>query len=104
MTSRVGRCVICGRMKIEHNHAGGRNFVAWFTMPFCPRHHAQFHALVAAAGINLEHHPDPYERLLRALKAIQICEFMLLEAMQELHSPSTSIDLPILDERINEHV
>jgi hypothetical protein len=104
MILRVGGCVICGKKKIEHNHAGGKNFVAWFTMPFCPKHHAQFHALVAAAGINLEYHPDPRERLLRALKAIQICEFMLLEAMQELNSSSTGIDLPKIEEGINEHV
>jgi hypothetical protein len=34
-------------------------------------------------------HPEPHERLLRALKAIQVCEFMLLEAMQELNLRSS---------------
>ncbi len=104
MISRVGGCVICGRKKIEHNHAGGKNFVAWFTMPFCPKHHAQFHALVAAAGINLEYTSDPIERLIRALKALLVCAFMLLEGLQELHSRSTGIDLTKVEEGINEHV
>ncbi len=104
MMSRVVGCVICGKKKIERNHAGGKNFVAWFTMPFCPKHHTQFHALVTAAGINLEYTSDAIERLIRALKALLVCAFMLLEAMQELHSRSTGIDLPNIEERINEHV
>jgi hypothetical protein len=108
--SRTGtyrlRCVICDTDKgVERNHAGGRNHVAWFTMPFCRKHHDQFHALVAAAGIDLEYHPDPHERLLRALKAIQVCEFMLLEAMQELSSRGPNVGgHPDLKERISEHV
>jgi len=102
--SRVVACVVCGKKKIERNHAGGKNFVAWFTMPFCPKHHAQFHALVAAAGINLEYTSDPIERLIRALKALLVCAFMLLEAMHELNSRSTGIDRPQFEERINEHV
>ena len=78
--------------------------MAWFTMPFCPKHHAQFHALVDAAGINLEYTSDPIERLIRALKALLVCAFLLLEALQELHSGSTSIDLTKVEEGINEHV
>jgi len=104
MKSPVGGCVICGAERIERNHAGGKNFVAWFTMPFCPKHHLQFHALVSAAGINLEYHPDAQERILRALKAIQVCEFMLLEAMHELNSLSIGIASLKVEERINEHV
>ena len=77
-------CVICGsREGIELNHAGGRNHVAWFTMPFCRQHHVQFHELVKAAGINLEYTPDPLERRVRAMKALGICNWMLLEAMHE---------------------
>jgi hypothetical protein len=76
-------CVICGSTDgIEHNHVGGRNHVAWFTMPFCHEHHLQFHALLRAAGVNLEYTPNPEERIVRALKAIAICQWMLLEAQQ----------------------
>jgi hypothetical protein len=104
MKAPVGGCVICGKKRIERNHAGGKNFVAWFTMPFCPKHHTQFHALVSAAGINLEHTPDPIERLIRALKALLVCAFMLLEGMQELNARTKSHEPPKLEEGISEHV
>jgi hypothetical protein len=104
MMSRAVGCVICGKKRIERNHAGGKNFVAWFTMPFCLKHHTQFHALVAAAGINLEYTPDAIERLIRALKALLVCAFMLLEAMEERNSRSTSIAPPKVEGRIKQHV
>lgn len=103
MISRLVGCVICGKKKIERNHAGGKNFVAWFTMPFCPKHHTQFHALVAAAGINLEYTPDPLERLIRALKALLVCAFMLLEAIQERNSSGQAADASNVEEKVGEH-
>lgn len=79
------RCVICGSSKgIEHNHVGGRNHVAWFTMPFCREHHAQFHALLSIARVDLEYTSDPRKRLLRALKATKVCEWILLETLQNI--------------------
>jgi hypothetical protein len=101
MKSPVGGCVICGKKRIERNHAGGRNFVAWFTMPFCPKHHTQFHALVSAAHINLEYTPDPVERLIRALKALLVCAFMLLEALEDLNQRAKGPDPPQLEEGIS---
>ncbi len=80
------RCVICGSKDAERNHVGGQNHVAWFTMPFCREHHDQFHALVRAAGIDLEYISDPRERLLRGLKANTVCQWMLTEALQKLNS------------------
>lgn len=77
-------CVICGsNAKVERNHVGGRNHVAWFWMPCCKKHHDHFHALLRMAGVNLEYTSDPRERLLRALKAAQVFEWMLLEALNE---------------------
>jgi len=79
------RCVICGSSKeIDHNHVGGRNHVAWYTIPFCREHHAQFHALLRIAGVDLEYTSDPRKRLLRALKATKVCEWILLEALQNI--------------------
>ncbi len=79
------RCVICGSSKeIDHNHVGGRNQVAWYTMPFCREHHERFHAFVRSAGIDLEYTSDPRKRLLRALKATKVCEWILLEALQNI--------------------
>jgi hypothetical protein len=82
------RCVICGGKKIEHNHVGGRNHVGWFTMPFCRKHHAQFHALLSNAGINLEYTSDPKERIVHALGACWVVEWVLVKKLQELISQS----------------
>ncbi len=90
MSQRVqdgARCVICGSEDIERNHVGGRNHVAWFTMPFCrSKHHPQFHALVTAAGINLEYTPDPRERLRRGIEACLLAIWILTQAQRELDS------------------
>ncbi len=82
------RCVICGSKKTERNHVGGRNHVAWFTMPFCRGHHEQFHAQLRNAGINLEYTSDSHERLVRAIKACLLAQWVLIEALQELGSQS----------------
>ncbi len=80
-----GRCVICeSRDHVERNHVGGRNHVAWFTMSFCRDHHAQFHAFLRNAGVDLEYTPDDCERLLRALSALTACEWILKEALREV--------------------
>jgi len=80
------RCVICGSKGVERNHVGGRNHVAWFTMPFCREHHLQFHALLTNAGVNLTYTSDPRERLLRAHKATTVFQWILTEALQKLNS------------------
>ena len=79
------RCVICGSSKeIEHNHVGGRNHVAWYTMPFCREHHAQFHALLSIARVDLEYTSDPRERLSRAVRSCIVFHWMLTEALQNI--------------------
>jgi len=80
------RCVICGSEDAERNHVGGQNHVAWFTMPFCREHHDQFHALLSNAGINLKYTSDLRERLVRALNACWVAQWVLTKALQELNS------------------
>jgi hypothetical protein len=76
------RCVICGTTKnIKNHHIGGRNHLAWATMPLCLSHHRQCHILLANSGIDLNYTLDPLERLLRASKAITIFQCMVQEAM-----------------------
>jgi hypothetical protein len=78
------RCVVCeSTEKVEMNHIGGRNFIAWLTMPFCGEHHARFHVLLQQAGIDLRYTSDPIERARRALAAIKIAEWMILEMIKE---------------------
>ena len=57
--------------------------MAWFTMPFCRKHHDQFHALLRIAGIDLEYASDPRERLARASKACMVLQWVLMEALQQ---------------------
>jgi hypothetical protein len=78
-------CVICGSAhNIEDNHAGGRNHMAWFTVPFCKRHHQQFHRLLESTGINLRYTPNKLKRLVIAALALTIALWMVLQAISEV--------------------
>jgi hypothetical protein len=77
-------CVICGTAKnVERNHAGGRNHIAWFTPPFCERHHQQFHRLLERVGIDLRYTPNKLKRLVFAALALTIALWMVLQALGE---------------------
>ena len=77
-------CVICGTDKgIERNHAGGRNHIDWFKMPFCERHHHQFHRQLEGVGVNLRYTPDKVKRLVLAALALTIALWMVLQALWE---------------------
>lgn len=85
-TSKVKKdvCVICGSDKnVERNHAGGRHHMAWFTMPFCERHHQQFHNLLRSVGIDLRYTPNKLKRLVIAALALTIALWMVLQALAE---------------------
>jgi hypothetical protein len=71
------------------NHLGGQHHLACFRMPFCIECHAQFHAMLRQSDINLEFTDDKVERIRRALAAIKIAEWMLLEQLrQEFTGPN----------------
>ena len=79
----VRRCVICGSTRrVEANHVGGRNFVAWFTSPLCGDHHDRFHVLLRQMRIELRYTSDPLERAIRVLKAMLVFAWMVLEGLQ----------------------
>ena len=79
----VKRCVLCeSTHNVQGNHLGGRHNLAQFTMPFCDRCHLRFHVMVDQAGIDLRYTDDPIERFRRALSAIKIAEWMLLEQLK----------------------
>jgi hypothetical protein len=80
---RVRRCVICqSTRRVEGNHVGGRKHIAWFTSPLCREHHERFHALLRQAGVDLRYTSDPIERIRRALAAVKVFEWMLLEKLK----------------------
>jgi hypothetical protein len=86
--SEVKKCVLCGSTRnVQGNHLGGRWHLAWFTMPFCIDCHSLFHAMVTRAGIDLSYTQDPIERFRRALAAIKIAEWMLLEQLKNNTQP-----------------
>jgi hypothetical protein len=77
-------CIICGtRTGIEHNHVGGQNHVAWFTMPFCKTDHDQFHEVLRNIGVDLRHTSNELERLSRASQAIIVCLWLIEKARME---------------------
>jgi hypothetical protein len=77
-------CAICGvQTEIEHNHVGGQNHFAWFTMPFCKIHHDQFHELLRNVGVDLRDTPNQLERLNRASQAIIVCQWLIAEAIKD---------------------
>jgi hypothetical protein len=77
-------CIICSTTKnVERHHIGGRNHLVWVTAPLCRSHHRQFHLLLENAGVNLAYTPDPVERLIRALKAISILEWMVQDTVHQ---------------------
>jgi len=77
-------CVICGSGKdVEHNHAGGRNHIAWFKIPFCDKHHQQFHRQLEGLKINLRYTPNKLKRLVMAAMALIIALWMVIQALWE---------------------
>jgi len=81
--SELARCVLCGKVgPVEMNHLGGKNHLACFRMPFCIECHVRFHAMLRQSDINLEFTADKVERIRRALAAIKISEWMLLEQLR----------------------
>ena len=81
----VRNCVICGSPeRAEANHVGGKNHIAWFTMPLCGEHHDRFHALLRQIGVDLRYTADPTERFIRVLKCILVFTWMVLEGFQHV--------------------
>jgi hypothetical protein len=82
--SQKAVCVLCGTDEhIELNHAGGRNHLNWFKLPFCERHHRQFHRQLEAVGINLRYTPNRLKRLVLAALALSIASWMVDQALWE---------------------
>ena len=79
----IRRCVICGSTRrVEDNHVGARNHVAWFTCPLCGDHHDRFHVLLRQIRLELRYTPDRVERAIRVLKSILVFAWMVLEGLQ----------------------
>jgi hypothetical protein len=75
------RCVVCSsKHRLELNHVGGRNHVAWFTMWFCQAHHRKYHAQLTQLGVDLAYTSDPIERYTSVQKAIAFCAVVIADA------------------------
>lgn len=77
------RCVLCGATReVTKHHVGGKNFIAWFTMSLCANCQLIFHARQRAADIDLHPTPNPFKRLIRALKMTVLFMWMLLDMFE----------------------
>jgi len=65
------------------HHVGGKNFIAWITVPLCSRCQEIFHARQRAAGIDLRSTSNPMKRLIRALKMAVLFMWMLLDLVEK---------------------
>jgi hypothetical protein len=87
LDSTKAACVICGTDKnLEMNHVGGRNHLAWFTVPFCEQHHHEFHRLLDGVRLDLRYTPNKLKRLVTAAVALTIALWMVLQALMEVVS------------------
>lgn len=78
--AQILRCAKCGSSRnVELHHIGGRNHVAWITIPLCQDHHMRLTAAIQQAGIDMRYTSDKPERLRRARQAIYACLWFLDE-------------------------
>jgi hypothetical protein len=66
-------------MQVEYHHLGGRNHIAWFTVPLCREHHETVTEALLRAGVDMRYTPDTHERLRRSRKATLVFLWMLDE-------------------------
>jgi hypothetical protein len=64
-------------------------------MPFCGECHLLFHEMVKRADIDLSYTHDPVERIRRALAAITIAEWMLLEQLKNVVTQTLRRNAPM---------
>jgi hypothetical protein len=74
---------------MQQNHYGGWKDVPWFFLPNCGRDHATFHRMCERAGVHFRDIPNKSLALTRALKAILIGMWMVVD-MLERHLRSQS--------------
>lgn len=77
---KVLYCTFCeSSHKVEMHHVGGRHHVPWFTIPLCRKHHVQVTKALQNAGVQMSHTPDVSERRKRAIQAISVFLWILME-------------------------
>jgi hypothetical protein len=80
--SEKPHCLQCGSSgDIEGHHGGGRNHLPQFIVPLCRKHHVSVTAAIRLAGVSMSYTPNKRVRLLRALMAIIVLVWTLLEEL-----------------------
>jgi hypothetical protein len=73
-------CVRCGcRKDIEQHHVGGRNHAPAFTLALCRPCHVAVTKALLSAGVDMRYTANKFERITRALRAILVFVWVLLE-------------------------
>lgn len=74
------KCVICGGTDdIELHHVGGRNHIPKYKVPLCRKRHQELTEKIRIAGGNMSYTPNKKARIVRALMAIMVFVWTLLE-------------------------
>lgn len=74
-------CAFCGSTRdVELHHVGGRQHIAWFTIPLCRTHHERLTEALRQAAVNMSYTPDRRERQTRVRKAVLVFSWMLEES------------------------
>jgi hypothetical protein len=75
------RCVLCGgRRKPHKHHIGGQNHIFWLRMLLCEACHETFHARFRQS-VNYRFTPNSQVRLIRAMQAVLVFLWVLLEML-----------------------
>jgi len=81
IAASLKRCVLCGsRRRVHEHHVGGNNHIPWLRMLLCELCHENFHARFRQS-VNYEFTPDHKKRLIRAMQAVLVFLWMLLEML-----------------------
>ncbi len=73
--------MLCGsRRKVHKHHIGGQNHIRWLTMLLCETCHENFHARFRQS-VDFEFTPNSKMRLIRAMQAVLVFLWMLLEML-----------------------
>jgi hypothetical protein len=81
IVATLRRCVLCGSSrKLHEHHVGGNNHIPWLRMLLCELCHENFHSRFRQS-VNYEFTRDPKKRLIRAMQAVLVFLWMLLEML-----------------------
>jgi hypothetical protein len=82
IAASLRRCALCARSrKMNKHHLGGQNHISWLSMLLCEKCHRNFHARFRQS-VDFHFTPNKKMRLIRAMQAVLVFLWMLLEMLR----------------------